>query len=107
MSTRYSKTSSRGRSMVIESSMGSTTPQYYRRAIAGAPGPSAPARRAHELGRPGRLAAARPAQLAHDPLAVEVDPLADQRGAVAVDAAVARLRQRADALAQQRTLESR
>src|SRR3954453_14269666 len=85
MSARYSKTSSRGRSMVIESSMGSTAPAVLP-AGGHAAHPDGPLvlGRAHELGRLWRLAAARAAELADDPLAVEVDPLAHQRRAVAV-----------------------
>src|SRR3954452_20520514 len=53
----------------------------------------------------GRLAAQRAAQLADEPLAVEEHGLADQRRAVAVDAAAAAGGQPAQALAHERDLE--
>ena len=53
----------------------------------------------HDLDPSRRLAPQRPAQLAHDPLAVQVDRLAQQRGAVAVLAAAAARRASARMLA--------
>jgi hypothetical protein len=106
MSARYSKTSSRGRSMLISSSMGSTTPAVLPLQTAHAHRAGV-LRRAHELTRAWSLAAARPAELADDPLAVEIDALADQRRAMAVNAERALVRECSDTLAQERELESR
>src|SRR5215218_8389938 len=103
MSARYSKTSSRGRSMLIVSSRGSTAPGVLPASDANG---ALVLGRAHELGALRGLAAARAAELADDPLGVQVDPLADQRGAVAVDAAGALAGELLDALAQQRALEA-
>ena len=61
----------------------------------------------HEVGRNRHLAAQHPAQLADHaaaPSVVQVDLLADQRRAPAVDAAVAIRLQGADAMAQQQAL---
>src|ERR1700712_2380364 len=105
MSARYSKTSSRGRSIVMDSSMGSTDP-----AVLPLQAPDADRarvlRRAHELRGLRGLTATRPAQLADDPLAVQVDALADQRRAVAMNAERALVRECSNTLAQQRELES-
>src|SRR4051794_10833678 len=102
MSARYSKTSSRGRSMVMLSSTGSTAPGVLPRTNANG---ALVLRRAHELRPLRRVAAARAAQLADDRLGIVVDPLADQRGAMAVGAQRPLLGEQADALAQQRPLD--
>src|SRR3954454_20605839 len=102
MSARYSKTSSRGRSMVMLSSTGSTTPGVLPRTHADG---ALVLRRAHELGPLGSVAAARAAQLADDRLGVVVDALAHQRGPVAVGAQRPLLGEQADALAQQGPLD--
>ena len=68
-------------------------------------------RRVHELGAHGRLAAERAAEVADEPFApdrgVDVDHLAGQRRAIAVDAAVAMRLVLAHAAAQQCLLEGR
>src|SRR6187455_1424571 len=103
MSARYSKTSSRGRSMLMDSSMGSTAPAVLPLQTAHADRAGV-LRRAHELRGLRSLAATRPAELADDPLAVEIDALADQRRAVAMNAERAFVGECSDALAQQREL---
>src|SRR3954462_4760268 len=105
MSARYSKTSSRGRSMVMSSSTGSTTPGVLPNGGGSDANGPLVLRRAHELGPLGGSAAPRTAQLAHDRLGVEVDALADQRGAMAVRTARPLLDEEPDAPAQQRPLD--
>src|SRR4051794_8137171 len=102
MSARYSKTSSRGRSMVMLSSTGSTTPGVLPRTNADG---ALVLRRAHELGPLRSVAAARAAQLADDRLGIVVDALAHQGGPVAVGAQRPLLGEQADALAQQGPLD--
>src|SRR6185436_10681756 len=102
MSARYSNTSSRGRSIVMLSSTGSTAPGVLPDAARTDPDGPLVLRRAHELAALRGSPAARPAQLADDRLRVEVDPLADQRRAVAVRATGPFVGEEPDALAQQR-----
>src|SRR3954451_15584569 len=99
MSARYSKTSSRGRSIVMVSSTGSTDPGVLPDAARTDPDGPLVLRRAHQLGALGSSPAPRPAQLADDRLRVEIDPLADQRRAVAVGAAWSFVGQEPDASA--------
>jgi hypothetical protein len=91
--------------MLISSSMGSTAPAVLPLQTAHADRAGV-LRRAHELGCAWSLAAARPAELADDALAVEVDALADERRAVAMDAERALVGECSDTLAQERELES-
>src|SRR5215207_4656563 len=107
MSARYSKTSSRGRSIVMVSSTGSTTPGVLPQAGSTDADGALVLGRAHQLGPLRGVAAARPAQLADHCLGVEIDTLADQRRAVAVVAAGALVGEQADALSQQRLLDRR
>src|SRR4051794_12464533 len=89
--------------MLIVSSTGSTTPGVLPASDADG---ALVLRRVNELGPLRRLAAPRPAQLADQPLRVDVDPFADERRATAVHAAGAHVGQLLDAPAQQRTLEA-
>jgi hypothetical protein len=61
-------------------------------------------RGAHGVGASGRLAVQRAAQLADEPLVVDVDDLADERGTMAVDAPETAGAERAHALAEERDL---
>src|SRR3954463_8371849 len=85
-SARYSKTSSRGRAIVISTLTGSTARECTR-GRSGGPAPDGqPALgMMHDVGALGQVVAPRPTQLADERAAAEaVDPLTDQRGAPAV-----------------------
>src|SRR4051794_32427266 len=105
MSARYSKTSSRGRATVALTVTGSKARRSLRRARHPqhrVPGLAA----AHDLDLGGLLRPQRTAQLAHRPSArVDEHPLPDQRGAIAVAAAVATGLETEHAVAQEGTLE--
>src|SRR5437868_14447582 len=124
MSARYSKTSSRGREIVVETVNGSTTEIVS--AAAGAQPPSALRRRdgrsggatvedpdgvpelraVHEPGLERRLGVQHLAELAeHGVALVEEESLADQRRALAPSAALASRDALIDAAAQQRELQ--
>src|SRR3954462_12494677 len=120
MSARYSKTSSRGRSMLASTVMGSTAGRQFTAPTGSATarcaqrsgGPAQPADRvpalavADDLDAVGLGAAQRGAQGTDKAVAgVPVDLLADERRPPAVHAAVAPGLQRADALAQEGHLE--
>src|SRR6478672_7676879 len=106
-SARYSKTSSRGRAIVISTLTGSTARECTR----GRSGGPAPDRQpalgvVHDVRALGDVVAPRPAQLADErAAAVAVYALADQRGAPAVVAGGPIGSLRADALAQELALE--
>src|SRR6478609_3947084 len=106
-SARYSKTSSRGRAIVISTLTGSTARECTR-GRSGGPAPDGePALGVmDDVGALGEVLAPRPTQLADECAAAEtVHPLADQRGAPAVVAGGSIGGLRTDALAQQLTLE--
>src|SRR5689334_5522921 len=106
-SARYSKTSSRGRAIVISTLTGSTARECTR-GRSGGPAPDGqPALGVmHDMGALGEVVAPRAAELADErAAAVAVDPLADQRGAPAVVARDPIGGLRTDALAQQLALE--
>src|SRR4051795_6308476 len=90
MSARYSKTSSRGRAIVISLTSGSTGPRSLRGRAHPQPDGLPVLGAVHDLRALGGRAAARPAKLADDgaPL-VEVDALAHERRAAAVRALAA------------------
>src|SRR3954464_3998483 len=90
MSARYSKTSSRGRAIVISLTSASTGPRSLRGGAHPQPDGLPALGVVHELRALGGGAAARAAQLADDGAAgVDVDVLADERRAPAVRAVVA------------------
>src|SRR3954467_4317626 len=90
MSARASKTSSRGRAIVISLLIGSTRPRSLRGGAYPQPNGVPALGVVHDLRALGRRAAPGAAQLAHDGAArVEVDPLAHERGSSAVRAVAA------------------
>src|SRR3954471_14432756 len=106
-SARYSKTSSRGRAIVISTLTGSTARECTR-GPSGGPAPDGqPAFGVvHDIGALGQLLSPRSAQLADERAAAEaVHPLTDQGGAPAVMAGGSIGGLRTDALAQQLALE--
>src|SRR5215210_6021707 len=108
MSARYSKTSSRGRAMVISLTSASTGPRSLRGGAHPQPDGVPALGMVHDLRALGRRAAARTTQLAHDGAAgVDVDALPHERGAPAVRAAVASRFAGPHALAQKLALEVR
>src|SRR4051812_39208880 len=82
MSARYSKTSSRGRSIVTLAVTGSIASAWYLQAADA----QRVLARVHHFLVAGLVAPQRTAQLAHHPLAIEEHQLTDQRCAMTVDA---------------------
>src|SRR3954452_8187575 len=106
MSGRQSKTSSRGRAIVISLLSGSTGPRSLRSRAHPQPDGLPVFRVAHDVRALGRRTAPRTAQLADDRARrVHVDALADERRAAAVGAVWAPRFAGPDALAQQLALE--
>src|SRR3954469_19618604 len=104
MSARYSKTSSRGRSITTCAVTGSIRPRILGR---DAPHRDLVLGGAHDLLAARRLAPQWPAQLADQPLAVQEHRLADQRRAMAVHAAAPSRGELAHARAHERDLARR
>src|SRR3954470_11049478 len=94
MSARYSKTSSRERPILTLALTGSIASAEYSQT----PDAQRVLARVHHFLVTRAIAAQRPAQLAHHPLAIEEHQLTDQRRPVTVDAPVAPFPQRAHAL---------
>src|SRR3954447_23236399 len=106
MSARYSKTSSRGRAIVISLTSGSTGPRSLRGGAHPQPDGVTALGVRHDLRALRGRAAARAAQLAHHRAAgVDVDAFADERGPAAVRAVVASRFAGPHALAQELALE--
>src|SRR4051812_29808368 len=106
MSARYSKTSSRGRAMVISLTRASTGPRILRGGAHPQPDGVTALGVRHDVRPLGGRAPAGAAQVAdHRAARVDVDALADERGAAAVRAVVASRFAGPHALAQELALE--
>src|SRR3954451_17542374 len=106
MSARYSKTTSRGRSIVISLSRGPTQPRSLRSRARPQPDGLPGLGVRHDVRALGRRAAPRAAQLAHDRAPrIDVDAFADEGRATAVGAVASSRFAGPHALAQKLALE--